>query len=79
MPRRGSTLRLRLRTIQASAETPSSAAETPQGPPPANHNVNAGGSQWSPTTVNLVAGDRVTWNFGPDAGLPHDAWVVPEP
>ena len=40
-------------------------------------NVDAAGTQWSPTTVRLTAGDTVTFRFGPDAGFPHDAWVIP--
>ena len=59
-------------TVNLSALDPA-----PAGPPAANHNVDAAGTQWSPTTVNATAGDTVTWRFGPDAGFPHDAWVVP--
>ncbi len=59
-------------TVNLSALDPA-----PAGPPAANFNVDAAGTQWSPSTVNLTAGDRVTWRFGPDAGFPHDVWVVP--
>ena len=44
---------------------------------PANFNVNASGTAWDPSTLNLTNGDRVTWNFPADDHFPHDVWVIP--
>ena len=49
----------------------------PAGPPANNFDVDAAGTQWAPTTLSLIAGDSITWRFGPAAGTAHDVWVVP--
>ena len=59
-------------TVNLSALDP-----TPAGPPPSNHDVDAAGTQWSPTTVSAISGDTRHVALRPGRGLPHDAWVVP--
>ena len=44
--------------------------------PAKNVDVNANGTLWTPTTVNLSSGDSITWRFGPAAGSAHDVWLV---
>ncbi|MDA0180604.1 PKD domain-containing protein [Solirubrobacter phytolaccae] len=45
--------------------------------PASNVDVNANGTVWTPSAVNLSAGDTVTWRFGATAGSAHDVWLVP--
>ena len=58
-------------TVKFSATDPA-----PGGTAPANFNVNAAGTAWDPSTLNLTNGDRVTWNFPADDHFPHDVWVI---
>ena len=45
--------------------------------PAGNVDVDANGTFWTPSAVNLNAGDTVTWRFGATAGSAHDVWLVP--
>ena len=56
---------------------PVGARSHPAGPPPTNVDVDATGTQWTPATVSLTAGDSITWRFGATRASPHDAWLVP--
>jgi PKD repeat protein/plastocyanin len=61
--------------VTLSATDPEEGGEDPE---PQTHNVSAMGAVWSPTEVEAVTGDVVTWHFDEqDAVFPHDVWVVP--
>ncbi len=58
-------------TVKFSANDPVAG-----GPAARNFDVDAAGTVWSPTALSLVAGDSITWRFGPSAGSVHDVWLV---
>ena len=59
-------------TVRLSATDP-----VGQAPEPKTVDVEAFGTTWEPNAVSLVAGDRITWRFGVNAGTAHDVWLVP--
>jgi plastocyanin len=43
-----------------------------------SRDVFAQGTTWNPDALTIPFGETVTWHFDePDAGFPHDVWVVP--
>ena len=49
----------------------------PAGPPAQTVDTSAFGNSWSPSALNLTAGDTVRWNFPASQSQPHDVWVYP--
>ncbi|MEV7808718.1 ThuA domain-containing protein [Microbispora sp. NPDC088329] len=45
---------------------------------PTTCDIFASGTGWSPGNCEITRGGTVTWHFNvPDAGMPHDVWLVP--
>ncbi|WP_432921355.1 ThuA domain-containing protein [Microbispora sp. CA-135349] len=45
---------------------------------PTTCDIFASGTGWSPGNCEITRGGTVTWHFDvPDAGMPHDVWLVP--